>query len=248
MEQLLKNIHLCNNYERELMGARQMVFQENLLQWRNAACPEQQNNHFFVPVGDISSGDIQKALEFQKNAGSHYLMLRTSAPLNRSLVAEFGFEETCTQVMALLQDTSEGWRENPLLEIRDIQTSDISQDLLDVSDVPEKYQAQALNNLQILLDVTKTHPEYHWLCGYLDGKKVANVYALCHSGCIEVDDLWVHRDFRNRYIATTLLKYIAKELDGTLYLHAEADKTPKEMYARMGFETVERNYDYCMEW
>ena len=30
----------------------------------------------------------------------------------------------------------------------------------------------------------------------------------------------------------------------TLYLHADPEDTPKDLYARMGFETVDRVYEY----
>ena len=62
-----------------------------------------------------------------------------------------------------------------------------------------------------------------------------------------MDSLVVDEDYRHRYIATTLIKSIAKQAqrDGCiLYLHADPEDTPKEMYARMGFETVDTVYEY----
>lgn len=41
---------------------------------------------------------------------------------------------------------------------------------------------------------------------------------------------------------------VEKKFDGIFYLHAEDSRTPKEMYARMGFETVKRTYEYYLEW
>ena len=46
-------------------------------------------------------------------------------------------------------------------------------------------------------------------------------------------------DYRHRYVATTLLRQIAEEARAEgegLYLHADPDETPKDMYARMGVE------------
>ena len=63
-----------------------------------------------------------------------------------------------------------------------------------------------------------------------------------------MDDLWVDEAFRHQRIATTIMKYIADQTDGIFYLHAAANATPKEMYAKMGFETVETIYDYYLEW
>lgn len=246
---MLERISRCNDYERALGGAKLVAFNGHLNRWNNDLQPNQQNNNFFVPTGErITAADIKEAIAFQKSRGLDYLMLRTEQPLARELVDAFGLESETTLVMALLNDISAAWKDNPFLEIRDIQTHNIESDLLDMSDVPEKFRGQALCNMRALLSITKAHPEYHWYCGYLEGKKVANVYALCYDGCIEVDDLWVEKSFRHRHVATTMMKHIAQTLDGVLYLHADAAKTPKEMYARMGFETLKTQYDYYLEW
>ena len=52
-------------------------------------------------------------------------------------------------------------------------------------------------------------------------------------------------DFRHRYIATTLLKHAVKEAAGNVvFLHADADDTPKEMYEKLGFKEADRLYEY----
>lgn len=248
MKQLLEKIHSCNDHERHIFRARLLPFNESMDRWHSDERPGQENNNFFAVRGRLTSRDIQAAVDFQKRRGLHYVMLRSPEPLPEKLVEEFGLEQEKLLVMALEKDGSGEWKENPDLEIRDIQTHDITADLLDVSDVPTQYQAQALQNMQMVLEVARDHPEYHWLHGYMDGKKVASAYALCYDGCTEMDDLWVEEDFRNQYIATTLMKHIARNLGGTFYLHADAARTPKDMYAKMGFGTVETTYDYFLEW
>ena len=59
--------------------------------------------------------------------------------------------------------------------------------------------------------------------------------------------LLVDSEFRCRYVATTLLKAMAlqaRQEGNTLYLHADPEDTPKDLYARMGFETLDRVYEY----
>lgn len=245
MEMLLKAIHAANDHERELFGAARKPFNSSLVRWHSDLRPDQANNNFFYPVGPIAAEDLAKAEAFQKERGLDYLLLRTGEPLPESLRREF--EEEVLYVMALTQDTSTNWKTNPAVEIRDIQSEDISADLLDVSGVPEEYRDLARRNMELVLEVAEKNPNYHWYCAYLDGVHAANVYALCHGGCVEVDDLWVEEDYRHQYVATTLMKHIADTLDGTLYLHADASKTPKDMYARMGFSVVETVYEYYKE-
>ena len=38
--------------------------------------------------------------------------------------------------------------------------------------------------------------------------------------------------------------YIADNFDGIMYLHADEDDTPKDMYAKMGFQAVDKLYEY----
>lgn len=244
---MLEKIHSCGDYERALFGARRVPFNKAMDRWHSDLRPYQQNNNFFAAKGPLTEADIRTAVELQKSRGLNYLMLRTREPLPQELAAEFGVETEQTLVMALAGDW-EGWKENPDLEIRDIQTHDIRRELLDVSDVPEAYQPQARQNMLLVLEVAGDHPEYHWLVGYVNGQKAGSVYCLSSCGCVEMDDLWVEEEFRNRYIATTLMKHIARTQPGILYLHADASRTPKDMYKKMGFETVETTWEYYLEW
>ena len=57
----------------------------------------------------------------------------------------------------------------------------------------------------------------------------------------------VDEDFRHQYIAMTLMKHIAEkaqERGEILYLHADSEDTPKELYAKMGFQAVDKLYEY----
>lgn len=62
-----------------------------------------------------------------------------------------------------------------------------------------------------------------------------------------MDSLLIDEDFRHQYIATTLVKHIAEkaqERGAVLYLHADPEDTPKDMYAKMGFQAVDKLYEY----
>ena len=245
---LLSGIHRTNDYERQIFGAVRKTFNAHLDRWYSDLRPDQANNNFFIPTAELTAEDIHAAVEEEKKRGLNGLMLRMDTPLSRQLLAQFPFEEEQLHVMALKKNTCGHWKKNDALEIRDLQTSDISADLLDVSGVPEEYQDLARRNMELVLETAETHPEYHWYCGYLDGVHVANVYALSHGGFVEVDDLWVVEKYRNQYIGTTMMKHIAETLPGVKYLHADASQTPKDMYDRMGFSTVETVFDYYLNW
>ena len=246
--QILHGIHNTKDYERKLFGAVKSRFNENLSRWVSQQRPDHCGSNCFISDDHLTTDDVQAAVDANMERGLNYVMFSMDHLMDAPCLDRFTFDADITYVMAMLEDRSHTWQINDSIEIRDIQSSDISADILDVSDVPEQYQATAYRNMQIVLEVAKSHPNYHWLCAYKDGKKVGSAYALEHNGFVEMDDLWVDEEFRHQRIATTIMKYIAVHTDGIFYLHAAAGATPKEMYAKMGFETVETIYDYYLEW
>ena len=86
-----------------------------------------------------------------------------------------------------------------------------------------------------------------YLGAYLGGKLVGDCYFFASDGYVCMDGLLVDEDFRHQYIAMTLMKHIAEkaqERGEILYLHADSEDTPKELYAKMGFQAVDKLYEY----
>ena len=91
-------------------------------------------------------------------------------------------------------------------------------------------------------------PGFHYYVAYLYGKPAGACYAYAIDGYVVMDALVVREAFRKRYVATTLMKHIASQFKEEMFLHADADDTPKEMYRKMGFETVDELYEYLKMW
>ena len=86
-----------------------------------------------------------------------------------------------------------------------------------------------------------------YLGAYLGGKLAGDCYIFASDGYVCMDGLLVDEDFRHQYIAMTLMKHIAEkaqERGEILYLHADSEDTPKELYAKMGFQAVDKLYEY----
>ena len=80
---------------------------------------------------------------------------------------------------------------------------------------------------------------------YLGEKLVGAYYFYTSNGYTCVDGLIVDEDYRNRHIATTLLKHAVDEAAGNVvFLHADAVDTPRTMYEKLGFRVVDRRYEY----
>lgn len=105
-----------------------------------------------------------------------------------------------------------------------------------------------------LTEVTKGKPPptHHWLA-YVDGAArgfFSSYVALQPEfrGMGQVEDLFVHPEFRHRGIATALIEHCVADCRGQgaeqVVIVAAAGDTPKNMYAAMGFRplTLERRH------
>lgn len=245
---LLKEIRETEDYERNMFGAQQQPFREHMDRWISHLRPAQLNNNFFQVTGKVTLDKIEDAIACEKERGLHALLIRSGKPLDRRLREVYDFETGVLHTMAMFRDRSDSWQENREITIRDIQQEDISKDLLDVSEVPEEYREQAYQNMKLVLKVARTHPEYHWLCAYADGQRVGTLCVLSHGGYTVMDDLWVDEQYRNRHIATSLLRYAAKNIGGTLFLHVDGNTTLPEMYGKLGFRVIDTAYEYYLSW
>ena len=245
---MLKKIGEVEDFERNMFGARKRPFSEHMERWISQIRPDQLNNNFFEVKGKLTFGEIEDAIAQEKDRGLHELLIRSGKPLDRLWGDVYDFQPGVQHTMVLLRDKSQSWQENTDITIRDIQKEDISQDLLNVSMVPEEYREQAYRNMKLVLTTAQVYPEYHWLCAYAEGKMVGMLCALTHGGYTVMDDLWVDPQYRNRYIATSLMRYAAQNIGGTLFLHVDGDTTLPEMYGKMGFSTVKTDYEYFLSW
>ncbi|MBQ6093377.1 MAG: GNAT family N-acetyltransferase, partial [Clostridia bacterium] len=80
---------------------------------------------------------------------------------------------------------------------------------------------------------------------YLDGRLAGMCYTFEHEGCVCLDGLLTDETCRGQGVATTLLRRLAKQNEDKLFfLHADADDTPRQMYEKLGFCTVDTLYEY----
>ena len=94
------------------------------------------------------------------------------------------------------------------------------------------------------LSVSENTSNFYYFGAYVDGKIAGACYAFDSHGYVCIDGLAVNKPFRRQYVATILLAHIAEIFGERLYLHADAEDTPKDMYRRMGFHTVDVCYEY----
>ncbi|MCR4562131.1 MAG: GNAT family N-acetyltransferase [Bacilli bacterium] len=79
---------------------------------------------------------------------------------------------------------------------------------------------------------------------YKGEEAIAYCYSYYFQNTICLDALLVIEEYRNKYVASNLIKEIASYYDCPIFLHADDEETPKEMYKKLGFEIVAKIYDY----
>ena len=97
--------------------------------------------------------------------------------------------------------------------------------------------------------VKSASPPYRYWIAYVDGQAAA--YCSSWSGIDsvgEIDDLVTRRDYRHRGIATALVHHCVADVraDGAapVVIVTDANDTPKDMYAGMGFRPVAVTREY----
>ena len=238
----------------KMLFSQKRVFSEHLEKWQDDDLYDMYDHNQFVPLlDDPTDKELEQAIAYQRQLGRGFLKLDTREKLDESLTERFSLEECCTETMLLRnkQKNIEAWKCNPDVIIHDSASSDVLADLLQIdietfaSDYGEDFIRR--RDARYVKKAMETQG-FHYYVAYLDGKVAGSCYACAIDGYVVMDALVVREAFRKRYVATTLMKHIASQFKEEMFLHADADDTPKEMYRKMGFETVDELYEYLKMW
>lgn len=239
--------------EEKLLASRSVcaVFSEHLNKWTDAALPDKYDNNGFDYTDGVTEAEILAALRHQQEKGLRFLKLQGRKPLAEAAVGRFGLEESETLTMLLPEGPDRNWVLNPAVEIIDSKDRDIADEIirLELADFNDAYGEDfCRRNIVEGLRHAEKEPDLHYLAAFADGTAAAACYVWLSDGTAGLDGLHTHRDFRNRHIATTLMAEAVRRFPGRHYLHADKDDTPKEMYGRMGYRTVDFLFEYLLKW
>ena len=238
----------------KMLFSQKCAFSEHLEKWQDDDLYDMYDHNQFVPLlDDPTDKELEQAIAYQHQLGRGFLKLDTREKLDEALTERFSLEECCTETMLLRnkQKNIEAWKCNPDVIIHDSASSDVLADLLQIdietfaSDYGEDFIRR--RDARYVKKAMETQG-FHYYVAYLDRKVAGSCYACAIDGYVVMDALVVREAFRKRYVATTLMKHIASQFKEEMFLHADADDTPKEMYGKMGFETVDELYEYLKMW
>lgn len=216
------------------------AFSEHLTKREDDQLRDKYDHNSFFYSGQPSKEEVQAAVAYQKKRGDTFLKLEGYAPLDDA----FGIEGdgTLTMVLSDAADIS-SWKTNPESLVKAIPASDFDQ----LEQFELNYYGPLYGEDFTVRNNRHLREKVPYLGAYRNGKLVGCCYVYASGGYVCMDSLLVREEARHQYIATTLLKHIAEQArkDGDiLYLHADPDDTPKDMYARMGFQVTDKVYEY----
>ena len=149
----------------------------------------------------------------------------------------FELEAGVTVTMVLTDQNAE-WKTNDSLSFR-------TPSVAELEAIELKHYGSVYGESFTVRNVRRLYEKLEYHGAYLDDKLVGSCYSFSADGMTCIDGLLVDDEYRKQYVGTSLLAHIQKLYPGTtLFLHADIDDTPKDMYLKMGFEITDYVYEY----
>ena len=230
---MIKNKTRKNEEQLMHLFSERKAFSEHLLKWEDPLLPDKYDQNFFEYTGQPKKEEFAKAVQYQKDIGAGFIKLEGDDPLADS----FGLEAGVTLTMVLSDDKVD-WTTNPALTFA-------TPSVEELEDLEVRHFGALYGEDFTRRNIRRQYGKLRYHGAFLEGKLVGACYSFSNEGVTCIDGLITDADFRKRYVATSLLAHVKGSYPNTtLFLHADEDDTPKEMYKKMGFEIFDRLYEY----
>ena len=217
-----------------LLFADETPFSTHLQKWSDPFLPDKyDHNCFSFGSTPPQPAEIAAAKAFQRLHGCRFLKLEGDVPLEE----HGGLEESVTLTMVLCGGFA-NWNTNPDVTVRKPDLAAL--EALEVRAFGKSWGEDfCRRNIRRLYESLTYHGAYV-------GQTLAGAcYSFTFDGCTCIDGLVTDAAFRNRLVATTLLASVAAaHPDDLIFLHADANDTPKTMYEKRGFRAVDQLFEY----
>lgn len=252
----MKNKHLKETIQQHEESFQKIFcstsdFSDTFKKNKNDEIPLMHDHHQFITKKqELSESDIIDAREYQKTHGYDFLKIDSRFPLSKELIEHFNLEESMTLTMVHPNKESllKQLHKNPKVIVKDVQNSSIEQDLLamDLKNTPADQAEFSKQFISAFTSKAKKDPRLHFLGAYLNDEICGYCICFDNGNLQSLDWLLVNEESRHQYVASSLMYYAADTSNSILYLHADANDTPKQMYQKLGFESIDTLYEYTL--
>lgn len=219
--------------EMDMIFSVRRSFSEHLKRWEDNELPDKRDNNSFEYSGQPSQEEFDRALDHQRERGDTFIKLEGRFPLAN----DFGLSAGVALTMQL-SGSADDWVVNDDIEIR-------KPGYKEYVNLKRKHFGPVYGEDFALRNADHLYEYLDFRGAYMGEKLVGYYYFYSCDGFTCVDGLLVDEDYRHMHIATTLLKHAVNEAEGNVvFLHADKDDAPREIYERLGFREVDRLYEY----
>lgn len=252
---MIQKIKECENAYIQYFTEREE--QEFIVRYRNPRIPDMYDHNFTylktIPCAKDLKKIVREELEHNLRENKSFCKM-TMDRLPDEIPADpvYGKPEIGhTGAYRLLPGKENNWRVADCCEIRKIMDPEMVEVLLSLDMIHDEgrcgedfcgRRAHCRGSVYL-----SDEPLNCYIC-YYNKIPVGNCDLLLHQGTAKIEDFAVLPEYQRRGIGTTILKHLVKTAYSQgadlVYLIADEEDTPKEMYLKMGFEKVSESYSF----
>lgn len=240
IETHIKNIDRCEESFIRLFCNR-FKFSNNLIKYEDDCIFDMYDHNYFKHNSHVTLDEVLKAYQFQYDNYLDYLKFISKEKINKKIINALDLESSTILTMLFTGNINK-FKVNKDIKIKRINLKELNQ--IELKHYGKVYGEDFIRRRnKEFIRLSKQNPNFVYYGVYLNNKIVGECHSYTHKDYTCIDSLLVDDKYRNQYIATTLLKYIIDK-NKYVYLHADQDDTPKDMYKKLGFKTIDKSYEY----
>ncbi len=230
---IIEEIRAAENELMSLYGESK-PFSEHLIKREDNILKDKYDHNYFEYSDDFTIAEYDAAYQYQKNRGDNFLKFVGRQALKDSFKMEGGIVLT----MLLTNNDGSSWKTNNNLSFK-------KPSIKEEQEIELKHYGSVYGENFVIKNVERLGEKQEYLGAYLGDVLVGTCLPFVLERFVGIDEVLVDERYRKQYICTSLLKAVVdKYPDKMIYLHADDDDTPKELYQKLGFETVDKIYSY----
>ena len=201
-------------------------------------------DHNYFEVDSLSNNLLDKIINVSKERNYKHIKIISNNKLN---ILNNEFEEEI--ILTLLKNDYSLFNIPKIIDVtyKQIKKDDIYSDLLnfEVTNYGETYGKDfTTRKMKRYLNKAKEDNGLNFFGVYIKNEIIASCYAFYFNNIVGIDGLFVKPNFRNKYVASNLIKEIASFYSSPVFLHASKDETAKEVYYKLEFINQSEIFNY----
>lgn len=206
------------------------------------------DHNFFELHSEMNDELFAKFLDIKKERKETFMEI-TSANKSEYLIKNGFKEET---ILTLVKQDYQDFNILKPMDVRYIRYKENPKIIQDVIDIEIKYYGPAYgedfckrrwlrykdyidSHIDTTLDI--------WVI-YDNDIAIGYCYSYLDKDVVGMDGLIIIEEYRNKHLASNLIKHIAQYYKCPIYLHADEQETAKEVYFKLGFKIIDKYYYY----